>query len=239
MTDYTVKINGVEKSVVSLEYERAVEFTPKSFRVELPTVDSSIRRGDVVEIYRNGTLVFTGYITNIRTRLSTQGLVMVVEGLDNKILLRDQIITGQEAIGSEPANLVRAIVRPMVRVGGKSVYRNVMLEDNISASSTVIQSGTGVSAISIADSTTTKNSGANALELNVSSGDYETVGVEIALGTVDLSDDTYIAFYWKGTSSGDTWSVDYWIVEVNLLHGVLLRIVATGRRRDSGLVMLQ
>ena len=148
MTVYEVTINDATVSVESLEFEKSLDFAPKPFRLVLPE-DSTVHIDDVVKIYRNGDLLFTGYVRDVTKSIGDSGFVKEVTGLDNKVLLQEQIRPASESIGSEPARLIEAIVRPMVRVSGKTALQNVLFDDNIHSVASDGTTGYGSGSFSI------------------------------------------------------------------------------------------
>jgi len=112
MTKYELYIDGNKKDFISLEYSKSLEYSPQSFSVELAEIDESIGYESVVEIYRNGQLDFKGYVLLESKELSASGEGYRITGKDHTWRYLRKTIGRDEAIGSEPADLVRAILVP-------------------------------------------------------------------------------------------------------------------------------
>lgn len=218
--EYTVKIDGIEYEFISLEYSSSLEFTPSRFRIELPDIYTDIHPYSEVTIYRNGSLVFKGYITNIHKEIGSRGKILVIEGLDNKIKLKERVLGASKSIGSEPANLIKALIIPMVEVSGRTGLKDIVVEDNGKSSGivTIYNSGTGNYYARLQDDCTTdKYSGANSVKMDVynynDGNHYKYTGIKINLNK-DLSGFYQLHFYAKRTEYNGEYLPSNWTVKL-------------------------
>jgi len=136
MAGYEVKYNGSTISFSSLSYKESLDPNPQPFTLVLAGVNHTVNEMDKVEIYRDGTLVYTGYVEEANPSRSEQGEVTVVSGSDSSIKALVKVIGPDDFIGGEPAKLIRAINQPNAPLAKKDpVTKNLLWTATASANS--------------------------------------------------------------------------------------------------------